>query len=87
MILVTQPGKPFEFTAKGSKRRQAILKAYDTEINAAYTAVDEISRPELGLPESKTLGDVTTFIRGIIQSVVNPQLKDDDDLFAHGGDR
>lgn len=55
MTLVSQPGKALEFVAKGSKRHQAILKTYDTEINTTYTAVDEISWPELDLPESKLL--------------------------------
>lgn len=89
MIIVSHPGKPFEFTPKGTKRRQAILNAYETEINAAYTAVDEISQPGVGLPESKSLNDVTTFVRSIVQSVISPQpqLEDGDDLFSHGGDR
>lgn len=87
MIIVAHPGKPFEFTAKGSTRRKAVLKTYEKEIEDAYVAVDEISRSEISLPDTWDLGHVTDFIRGIVRSVIDPQLKDDEDIFLHGGDR
>jgi hypothetical protein len=87
MIVVTHPDKPFELTPKGSKRRQPTLDAYEKEIEEAYNAVDAISRPEISLPEEWSVGNVTSFIRGIVQSVVDSQLGDNDDIFSYGGDR
>lgn len=87
MIILSHPEKPFELTAKGSKRRQPILDAYETEIAEAYTAVDAISRPEVGLPDAWTVDGVASFVRDIVQNVVDPQLGDNDDIFLHGGDR
>ncbi|KAK0215206.1 hypothetical protein EDD85DRAFT_798791 [Armillaria nabsnona] len=44
MILVTNPSKPFEFTAKGTLRRGDTLKVYEMEINEIYNVVDALDR-------------------------------------------
>jgi hypothetical protein len=87
MIIVAHPDKPIELTVKGTKCRQPTLDAYETEIAEAYTAVDAISRPDIGLPEAWSVRDITSFVRGVVQSVVGSQLGDNEDIFSRGGDR
>ncbi|THH03896.1 hypothetical protein EW145_g5919, partial [Phellinidium pouzarii] len=41
MILVANPAKPFEYTSKGTLRRQPIINEYRQEIDALYDAVAE----------------------------------------------
>ncbi|KAJ6475681.1 hypothetical protein DFH09DRAFT_1379760 [Mycena vulgaris] len=40
MIVLAKPSRPFQVTAKGTPRRQAILDDYTQDIDAAYTAFD-----------------------------------------------
>ena len=46
MIIVSDPAKPLEFTAKGTPRRQVCLAAYQDEINVAYERVQKSLRSE-----------------------------------------
>lgn len=39
MIILAAPTKPFEYTAKGTPRRNACLKTYEGEIEALYTGM------------------------------------------------
>ncbi|OBZ74288.1 L-aminoadipate-semialdehyde dehydrogenase large subunit [Grifola frondosa] len=44
MIMVTNPTKPLEYTAKGTPRRQVCIQAYNEEIDALYRRVAESSQ-------------------------------------------
>ncbi|PBK68197.1 NRPS-like enzyme [Armillaria solidipes] len=86
MILVAKPSKPFEFTAKGTLRRNAILKAYEQEIEDLYKAIDGVSQTDVVIPQLWTLKNVITMIRDIVTTVVERKLDDTDDIFVAGGD-
>ncbi|PBK75297.1 NRPS-like enzyme [Armillaria solidipes] len=86
MILVAKPSKPFEFTAKGTVRRKAVLKAYDQEIEDLYRAVDDASHADIAIPQLWSLGNVMTMIRDIVTAVLVREISDSDDIFVAGGD-
>ncbi|PBK68211.1 hypothetical protein ARMSODRAFT_851692, partial [Armillaria solidipes] len=69
MILVAKPSKPFEFTAKGTLRRNAILKAYEQEIEDLYKAIDGVSQTDVVIPQLWTLKNVMTMIREIVTAI------------------
>ncbi|KAK0193507.1 NRPS-like enzyme [Armillaria mellea] len=85
MILVATPSKPFEFTAKGTVRRKAVLKAYDQEIEDLYKAVDDASHTDVVIPQLWSLKNIMTMIRGIVTVVLEREIGDSDDIFAAGG--
>ncbi len=87
MILVAKPSKPFEFTAKGTVRRKAVLKAYDQEIEDLYKAVDDASHADVVIPQLWSLRSVMTMIRDIVTAVLEREIGDSDDIFVAGGDR
>ncbi|KAF7302847.1 Acetyl-CoA synthetase-like protein [Mycena kentingensis (nom. inval.)] len=86
MILVADPTKPFELTAKGTLRRQVALKSYQNEIKAIYAAVAESSLSHILAPESFELESVLEFVRAVVKEVVRMPLQDGDDLFQYGCD-
>ncbi|PBL03992.1 NRPS-like enzyme [Armillaria gallica] len=86
MILVAKPSKPFEFTAKGTIRRKAILKAYDQEIEDLYKSVDDTSHADVVIPQLWSLRNVMTMIRDIVTAVLDREIGDSDDIFVAGGD-
>ncbi|KAK0219168.1 NRPS-like enzyme [Armillaria fumosa] len=86
MILVAKPSKPFEFTAKGTLRRNDILKAYEQEIEDLYKAVDGISQTDVVIPQLWTLKNVMAMIREIVTAVFERKVGDTDDIFVVGGD-
>ncbi|KAK0184736.1 NRPS-like enzyme [Armillaria mellea] len=86
MILVASPDKPFEFTAKESLRRGAILKTYEQEIEDIYNAVEAVS-PNVPIPPILTLKTATTVVRDIVKGALQQDtVSDDDDIFTIGGD-
>ena len=87
MVLVTSPSKPFEFTAKGTPRRQACIVAYSEEIDALYRKIEESSQTEIEPPEAWTRESVQRYIRTIVDKVMSAPVRDDDDLFQYGCDR
>ena len=87
MIIVTDPAKPFTYTAKNTLRRQAIIAEYEPEIEALYAAVDETTQADLGPPTSWDLIHTTEFVRGVITRVLKQPVKDTDDIFQQGCDR
>ncbi len=87
MILVAKPSKPFEFTAKGTLRRNAILKAYEQEIEDLYKTVDDASQTNIVIPQLWTQKNVMIMIRDIVTTFVQRKLDDTDDIFVAGGDR
>ncbi|KAK0218397.1 NRPS-like enzyme [Armillaria nabsnona] len=86
MILVAKPSKPFEFTAKGTVRRKAVLKAYDQEIEDLYKSVDDASHADIVIPQLWSLRSVMTMIRVIVTAVLDREIGDSDDIFVAGGD-
>ncbi|KAK0200640.1 NRPS-like enzyme [Desarmillaria ectypa] len=86
MILVASPDKPFEFTAKQSLRRGAVLKAYEQEIEDIYKAVDTVS-PDIPLPKTLTLTTTTNVVREIVKGTLQQNtVADNEDIFTLGGD-
>ncbi|KAK0184035.1 NRPS-like enzyme [Armillaria mellea] len=88
MILVTNPSKPFEFTAKGTLRRGDTLKAYEMEIDEIYNVVDAVYSPlpDTTFPRNPTIEWVTNIVRDIVKSTFQQNLGDSDDIFVLGGD-
>ena len=87
MILVSKPDKPFDYTAKFTVRRQAMITLYEPEIEALYQSVDETSLTGLHPPSKWDLPSTLYFIRKVITTVVKGELSDEDDLFHRGCDR
>ena len=90
MIIVTSPDRPFTYTAKGSLRRQAIIKEYEAEINAAYAAVEESSQENIPSPTDWSILNVTDFVREVVLRTMKRNtsaLSDNADLFEMGLDR
>ena len=90
MIIVTSPDKPFSYTAKGSLRRQAIIKEYDAEIDAAYAAVEESSQENIAAPTEWNILNVSDFVREVVLRTMKrntDSLSDNADLFEMGLDR
>ncbi|KAK0464051.1 NRPS-like enzyme, partial [Armillaria novae-zelandiae] len=86
MILVASPDKPFEFTAKESLRRGAILKAYEQEIENIYNAVEAASQ-NVPVPPILTLKTATIVVRDIVKGALQQDtVGDNDDIFTVGGD-
>ncbi|KAK0207554.1 NRPS-like enzyme [Armillaria fumosa] len=79
MILVARPAKPFEFTAKGTPRRNATLEAYKEEIEMLYMNPDQMLPTDVVIPLQWSLKDTTALIRDI-------DVGDTDDIFIAGGD-
>ncbi|KAJ7206143.1 hypothetical protein B0H12DRAFT_1243356 [Mycena haematopus] len=86
MILVADPSRPIELTAKGTPRRQAVLDLYAEEIRAVYEAVDESSQTHLTAPQDYSFQASLDFVRRVVAEVMREMPGDDDDLFQHGCD-
>lgn len=87
MITVTSPSKPFAYTAKGTPRRQVVIKMYEQEIEALYQAVEQSSQNNIPAPMNWTADEILDFVRKAVISVLNKEIVDEDDIFVHGGDR
>ena len=87
MILVSSPSKPFQFTPKGTARRQAILSDYAVEIERGYKAIEEPSVTEIPIPTSYSMQECLVFVRKTTSEVFSTQLGDNDDFFQHGCNR
>ncbi|KDQ07647.1 hypothetical protein BOTBODRAFT_180516 [Botryobasidium botryosum FD-172 SS1] len=86
MIVVSAPSKPFLYTPKGSVKRQVIVKMYETEIDAAYEAVEDASQTNIEPPTTWDYPNVRDFIEKVVSSVLGRGLADDDDIFQYGAD-
>ncbi|KAF4618234.1 hypothetical protein D9613_011556 [Agrocybe pediades] len=86
MILVTKPSKPFQYTAKNTPRRQAMINAYDEEIQAAYDAVSDSSQSEISPPTEWDLLGTHNFVRSVVNRVLPHNVDDTVDIFQHGCD-
>lgn len=87
IILVADPSKPFQFTAKGTPRRQVTLDEYEAEIEKGYAAIEESSQTDIPIPESFGLAESLHFVRMAVAKVMTASLQDGDDLFQNGCDR
>ncbi|KAF8989318.1 hypothetical protein BDQ17DRAFT_1288574 [Cyathus striatus] len=85
-ILVANPSKPFEYTAKGTPRRHAILKNYDPEIENIYQASENQTLSKVPAPTSWDLTEIRAFLHKIFVSVLEHNVKDSDSIFLAGGD-
>ncbi|KAI0050775.1 acetyl-CoA synthetase-like protein [Auriscalpium vulgare] len=86
MIIVSIPSKPFEYTAKGTPRRPAVLRSYEPEIDALYTAVQTASQTDIGPPGTWNEAETRSFLRAVVGSVLKSDIGDEDDLFLAGCD-
>ncbi|KAK0442587.1 NRPS-like enzyme [Armillaria borealis] len=86
MILVAKPEKPFEFTAKGTPRRTAILEAYEEEIETLYQNLDQMLPTDVVTPREWSLKNTTILTRDIVRGILERDIADTDDIFVAGGD-
>ncbi|KAJ7189839.1 hypothetical protein GGX14DRAFT_580331 [Mycena pura] len=86
MILVADPSRPIELTAKGTPRRQAVLDMYKEEIKAVYEAVNESSQTHITTPQEYNFQASADFVRRVVAEVMVEMPGDDDDIFQHGCD-
>jgi len=85
LVIVSDPSKPFSYTAKGAPRRAAILSDYDVDIEALYNEVgksSQISPPDRWSAESSLI-----FVRAAVNEVLRRPAADHDDIFERGCDR
>ncbi|KAI8996240.1 acetyl-CoA synthetase-like protein [Trametes punicea] len=87
MITVTKPGKPFQYTAKGTPRRHVSLADYAEEIDELYARVEESSQVGVPPPSSWTGEAVLEYVRSVVKKVLrSSNVGDEDDLFQQGCD-
>jgi hypothetical protein len=87
LIVVADPSKPVEFTAKGTPRRQFTLDAYQYEIDEAYKAFEESSQHSICAPSIWEPVAVLLFIREVVNNALGFEAQDHADLFRVGADR
>lgn len=90
MILVAHLSKPFQYTAKNTPRRQAIVNLYEPEISALYQAIEESTQAEIQPPPDWGYAATTEFVRAVVRKVLDrnsDSLTDGDDIFQAGADR
>lgn len=87
MIMVSNPAKPFTYTAKNTPRRHAIIREYETEIDDLYRAVDESTQSDLEPPHAWTALSAREFVREVVGRVLDHSISDTEDLFHSGCDR
>ncbi|EIN05387.1 acetyl-CoA synthetase-like protein [Punctularia strigosozonata HHB-11173 SS5] len=86
MIMVASPFKPFQYTSKGTIRRQVTLQEYQEEIEALYASVEESTQADIPAPVEWTLDLTKDFVRKVVNSVLTMPVQDENDLFQHGCD-
>ncbi|KAF5351531.1 hypothetical protein D9758_007233 [Tetrapyrgos nigripes] len=86
LIVVTNPLKPLELTAKATPRRGSSLKAYEEEIEKAYRALEESSQPNIQAPAVWDTISVTIFITEVVENALGFKLHEHDDFFRVGAD-
>lgn len=92
MILIAGPDRQFEYTSKGSLRRQITLAKYEQEINRLYEAT-ESGHASTAVPADMSQDKVPEFdnflpqIRTAVRTILGDSVGDDDDLFRAGADR
>ncbi|KAF8993889.1 hypothetical protein BDQ17DRAFT_1431390 [Cyathus striatus] len=85
-IQVTKSSKPFQYTAKNTARRQAMISDYDEEIDALYETVKISSQPDIPHPTTWEIASITDFVRSVVQKVMMSKVKDSESIFDYGCD-
>ena len=70
MILVANPAKPLELTAKGTPRRNVCLAKYEAEIEAIYAAA-ESSRDGPQPPSTWTPESTLAFVHSVVEAAMD----------------
>ncbi|OAQ97692.1 hypothetical protein LLEC1_03573 [Akanthomyces lecanii] len=84
LVTLSNPEKPFLYSAKGSLRRGAVIKMYKKEIEDLFAASEVIEPAQL---DTTTLESLTTGIRSLCNAASpGDALDDDDDFFLQGID-
>ena len=86
MILVANPAKPLELTAKGTPRRNVCLAKYEAEIEAIYAAA-ESSRDGPQPPSTWTPESTLAFVHSVVEAAMDQKVAENDELFSLGCDR
>ncbi|KAF9056711.1 hypothetical protein BDP27DRAFT_1345078, partial [Rhodocollybia butyracea] len=86
LIIVVNPSKPLQLTAKGTPRRQASLDAYYDEIEYAYKALEEASQPEIKAPTTWDLKAVKNFVFEVVIKSLGFKVDEHDNIFRVGAD-
>lgn len=86
MILFTAPSKPFQYTAKGTARRGAIINDYEEEIANLYALLEEVTTG-IAPPSEWTRETLLEYVRAVVKSIMKKEVGDRDDLFQWGCDR
>ncbi|KAF8990609.1 hypothetical protein BDQ17DRAFT_1433645 [Cyathus striatus] len=86
MILVAKPSKPFQYTAKNTARRQAIIIDYSEEIESLYETVEASTQSSIPPPSQWDIVSSTAFVRLVVNKVLAHSVGDDDDIFQNGCD-
>ncbi|KAJ7117148.1 hypothetical protein C8R44DRAFT_792013, partial [Mycena epipterygia] len=87
MIVLATPSRPFQVTAKGTPRRQAIIEDYAQDIDAAYAAFDRpapVASTQVGREIS--MDDALDIVRGHVHTNVRSDISDHDNIFDAGAD-
>ncbi|KAF8959299.1 hypothetical protein BDZ97DRAFT_1922992 [Flammula alnicola] len=99
MILIAHPDKPFEYTSKGTIRRQITLAKYEEDIkrlyesdsgsgsDSSYTSTfgSATSASDISNPGIRDFGEIATFVRAAIINILG-QINDEDNIFQAGAD-
>jgi hypothetical protein len=88
MIMLATPSRPFQVTAKGTPRRQAILEDYGQDINSAYVALDRAVAPASNQAHREiSVNEALEIVREHVHINVGPSISDHDNIFDAGADR
>lgn len=60
---------------------------YQDEIDAAYAALETVSSVDVPPPPKWNKESTLVFVGQVVRKILQQKLKDDDDIFQHGGDR
>ncbi|KAJ7918834.1 hypothetical protein B0H13DRAFT_2187284 [Mycena leptocephala] len=87
MIVLATPSRPFQVTAKGTPRRQAILEDYAQDIDTAYVSFDRAAPPTSAQVDREiSVNDALEIVRGHVHTNVGPNISDHDNIFEAGAD-
>ncbi|KAI0031502.1 acetyl-CoA synthetase-like protein [Vararia minispora EC-137] len=86
MIIVADPTKPLELTAKGSARRNVCLAKYEHEIEELYKAAGEAAEDAPHPPTDWTLEASLEYVHALVRAIIGQPLGETEDLFQHGFD-
>ncbi|KAJ7039814.1 hypothetical protein C8F04DRAFT_996222 [Mycena alexandri] len=88
MIILSDPSKPFQVTAKGTLRRNAILEDYAQEIEDAYADFDSTSSSfsTVGFVSEISMKATLEIVRGHVHANIRSDISDEEDIFEAGGD-